>query len=81
MKKRGVNEDTARGLVEDVTESIPMHTKSVVCGDWNARIGQLYPKIDETNIARKSLDDGVGPRAPWVIDICEIQGWYILNGI
>jgi hypothetical protein len=42
-----------------------------MCGDWNARIGDLYPKIGEKEIPRKSLDQTVGSRAPWVIALCE----------
>lgn len=47
LKKRGVDEDSARGLVEDITTSIPTDAKSVVCGDWNTRIGDLYPKVGD----------------------------------
>jgi hypothetical protein len=56
MVKRGTDEDIARDLIEDVTSSIPQNSQSVMCGDWNARIGELYPKIGETKIPRKSLD-------------------------
>jgi hypothetical protein len=81
MLKRGTDEDVARDLIEDVTGSIPQNSQSVMCGDWNARIGQLYPIIGETGIPRKSMDQRVGSRAPWVIALCELQGWYILNGL
>jgi len=30
---------------------------------------------------RESLDIVVGTRAQWVIDMCEMKNWYILNGI
>jgi exonuclease III len=39
MLKRGTDEDIARDLIEDVTGSIPQNSQSVMCGDWNARIG------------------------------------------
>ena len=71
MQKRGTDEDLARDLIEDVTGSIPQNSQSVMCGDWNARIGDLYPKIGEKGIPRKSLDKIVGSRAPWVIALCE----------
>ena len=71
MLKRGKDEEVARELIEDVTGSIPPNSQSVMCGDWNARIGELYPKIGEMCIPRKSLDQRVGSRAPWVIALCE----------
>jgi hypothetical protein len=52
-----------------------------MCGDWNTRIGTLHPKIGESTVARKSLDLAVGTRAQWVIELCELKRWYILNGI
>jgi exonuclease III len=39
MQKRGMDEDVARSLIEDVTRSIPENARAVICGDWNARIG------------------------------------------
>jgi exonuclease III len=71
MLKRDKNEEVARELIEDVTGSIPQNSQSVMCGDWNARIGELYPKIGETCIPRRSLDQRTGSRAPWVIALCE----------
>jgi len=52
-----------------------------MCGDWNTRIGTLHPKIGESTVARKSLDIAVGKRAQWVMELCELKRWYILNGI
>ena len=71
MLKRGTDEDLARDLIEDVTGSIPQNSQSVMCGDWNARIGDLYPKIGEKGIPRKNQDQIVGSRAPWVIALCK----------
>jgi hypothetical protein len=72
MLKRGMDEDLAHDLIEDITGSIPQHSKSIICGDWNTRIGNLYPKIDEKDIPRVSLDPIVSTRAPWLIALCEI---------
>ena len=56
MQKRGMDEDIARSLIEDVTGTIPVNSKATICGDWNTRIGQLYPKIGESEFRRRSMD-------------------------
>jgi Endonuclease-reverse transcriptase len=81
MLKRGTDEDVAHSFIEDVQRCIPQNTNSVVCGDWNARIGEMSPTVGDTTIPRKSLDKTTNARAQWVISICEQYGWHILNGI
>lgn len=53
----------------------------VVCGDWNTRIGNLAPQINEVQTVRCSNDPITNQRASWLIDTCEQQGWKILNGL
>jgi Endonuclease-reverse transcriptase len=67
--------------VEDILGHIPLHTRATVCGDWNARIGNLHPKFGHKEIYRTSDDETKGNRARWVLDICEDRSWYILNGL
>ncbi len=81
MVKRGTDEDIARDLIEEVTSSIPQNLQSVMCGDWNARIGELCRTNGETGIPREGIVQRVGSSAPWVKAVCEMQGWYILNGL
>ena len=81
MQKRGTDEEVARSLIEDVMGSIPQNTRAVICGDWNARVGNLHPKIGDIPIERKSDDMTIGIRASWVINMCEEKQWYILNGL
>jgi Endonuclease-reverse transcriptase len=52
----------------------------VICGDWNARVGNLSPTINNVQVQRKSDDPTTNGRAPWLIERCELQGWKILNG-
>jgi hypothetical protein len=52
----------------------------VICGDWNARIGNMSPKINDISTKRQSEDIITNSRAPWVIELCELYGWRILNG-
>jgi hypothetical protein len=71
LTTRGIDEDSARSEIEDIVGSIPPHHRSVMCGDWNARVGTLQPKIGEQYIARQSLDMKVCTRAQWVVELCE----------
>jgi hypothetical protein len=34
-----MDEDLARDLIEDITGAIPVNSQSIMCGDWNTRIG------------------------------------------
>jgi exonuclease III len=72
MMRRGMDEDLARDLIEDITGAIPAKSQSIMCGDWNTRIGQLYPKIGDVDIPRINLDPIISSRAPWVIQLCEL---------
>ena len=81
LQTRGIDEEDVRNEIEDILGHIPPHTNSTVCGDWNARVGNLHPKIGDMEIMRINEDNTVGLRAKWVIDTCEAKGWYILNGL
>jgi hypothetical protein len=61
----------AQSNTEDILGSIPEGAKSVICGDWNAIIGEMSPTIGDINIPRKSLDKKINSRAKWIIDLCE----------
>ena len=71
MQKRGMKEQEGRSYIEDVMGNIPEGTRSVMCGDWNARLGELSPSIGDIHIPRKSMDIKANSRASWVIELCE----------
>ena len=56
LQTRGIDEETVKTDVEDIIGAIPSHARSVMCGDWNARVGSLHPKIGDSPIVRHSLD-------------------------
>jgi hypothetical protein len=69
-----------RSLIEDILGSFQNSMNHVICGDWNARIGNMSPKINDISTKRQSEDIITNSRAPWVIELCELYGWRILNG-
>jgi hypothetical protein len=81
LQKRGINEDVARSYVEDILSHIPSNGNTVICGDWNTRIGELAPQIGDEVATRKSMDKITNARAPWLINICEQWEWQVLNGM
>lgn len=80
LTKRNVPESVAQSFVEDIVGTIPCSDASLVCGDWNARLGNLSPTVGEVTIPRLTTDHVVCARAPWVIELCTQQGWLVLNG-
>jgi hypothetical protein len=54
---------------------------TMVCGDFNARVGSHTPILDHDHPPRTVNDTHVCPRASWFIDMCELHNLYILNGI
>jgi hypothetical protein len=81
LQTRGITEEAATNATEDILGNIPTHSRSTICGDWNARVGNLHPKLGDTTITRLSEDEIVNKRAKWVLDTCESNNWHILNGI
>jgi hypothetical protein len=51
-----VEEEDARSQIHDILDEFPQTETSMVCGDWNTRVGELSPKIDDTTIPRRSRD-------------------------
>ena len=56
LQKKGIDEAVTRSLIEDIIGQFPQKTTTVMCGDWNTRVGELSPNIDDNTIPRKSVD-------------------------
>ena len=54
---------------------------TIVCGDFNSRIGSSSPNLEMEHPKRTSTDKVVCQRAPWLLELCELYQLYILNGI
>jgi hypothetical protein len=59
-------------MIDDIVDCFQNKVTTVVCGDWNTRIGNLSPEIDEITIPRQSEDQKKNSRAPWLIELCEL---------
>jgi hypothetical protein len=81
LNKRNIPEDTARQDIEDIVATIPPQQRSIVCGDFNTRTGNLSPTIHDQPTTRLSIDHRSCPRAAWLISMCEMHNLYITNGL
>jgi hypothetical protein len=69
--KTRVDEAIARSLIEDTIGCFPSEDTTVMCGDWNTRIANLAPNLDDVSTARLSDDKQTNQRTPWLLEICE----------
>jgi hypothetical protein len=81
LKRRKINEEDARLDIETIIATIPPQQRSIVCGDFNTRTGTLSPNVKDQPTARLSIDLRRCPRAPWLIELCEMHNLYITNGL
>jgi hypothetical protein len=72
LRRRDVDEEVARSHIEDILGCIPQQAVQVICGDWNTRVADLSPTIDDITIPRMSDDPHTNCRAPWLIALCEL---------
>ena len=56
LQKRKINEEVACSMIDDVIECFQNKITTVMCGDWNTRIGNVSPEIEEMSIPRLSED-------------------------
>jgi hypothetical protein len=50
-----------------VLEQLQPQLLTIVCGDFNARIGTLTPSLDIPHPTRATNDNYICPRAKWFI--------------
>jgi Endonuclease/Exonuclease/phosphatase family. len=67
LTKRDITEAHATAQLEHVLERIQPQLLTILCGDFNARIGTLAPTMDITHPPRTACDTHVCPRAKWLI--------------
>lgn len=80
LRRRGVDEDSARVGLLDALSEVPHNAKLAVCGDFNARVGTRAPMVSDVQLPRVSADVQVCRRGKWLVDTCTEFGLHILNG-
>ena len=80
LRRRHIEEQSARDAVADVVTAMPAASYTLTCGDFNTRTGTRAPCIHDLQLHRESQDTTVCPRAGWLVDLCELAGQHIING-
>ncbi len=80
LARRGVGEAEARAGLLDVLAEVSHDAKLVVCGDFNARVGEHAPTVQAVQLTRTSEDKHMCTRGNWILHTCAELGLHILNG-
>lgn len=81
LGKCNITKAHATAQLELVLEHIQPQLLTILCGNFNARIGTLIPTLEVTQPPRTTSDLHVCPRAKWLLYLCNLYQLYILNGI
>ena len=81
LLQRGILEQDARDCVSDLLSTVPPDAPIFVAGDWNTRTGCWTPAGGLGTVARSSADSRVCNRAPWLLDLFNVHGLHLLNGL
>ena len=73
LAKRGIAEAHATTQLELALEGIQPQLLTILCGDFNARIGTLAPSLDTIHPTRTACDTHVCPRAKWLMYLCSLH--------
>lgn len=67
LARRDITEANATAQLEAVLEKVQPQLKTVICGDFNARIGTRTPLLDHPHPPRTVTDTHICPRATWFL--------------
>ena len=70
LMKCNIPESQAIEAIEDTLDNIQPQFTTVICGDFNARIGNRIPDIEDIHPHRTAVDKYICTRAPWFIQLC-----------
>jgi endonuclease/exonuclease/phosphatase family metal-dependent hydrolase len=81
LARRAIAEAHATASLAEVMDCTQPQLTTLVCGDFNARVGKRIPLLDHAHPTRTTFDKHICTRANWLISFCELYNLYILNGI
>ena len=67
LVKRNIPEPEATEMIEAIMDQLQPQLPVIVCGDFNARISNRTPLLDDGHPSREAVDTYVCARAPWFI--------------
>ena len=62
--------DQATTQLEEILDRTQPQLTTIICGDFNARAGNLTPELDTHHPPRMVSDIHVCPRAKWLLKCC-----------
>ena len=54
---RGIDEIDVRSYVEEILSEMPSKKRVIVCGDWNTRVSDTSPRVQDVQTTRLSADE------------------------
>jgi exonuclease III len=70
LTKRAIPETEAIESIEEIVNALQPQLQTIICGDFNARIGSRTPTLEDGHPPRTAVDTYICKRAPWLIHFC-----------
>jgi hypothetical protein len=70
LKRRNIPEQEATEHITNTLDQLQPQLKTIICGDFNTRIGDRKPTIEDDHPDRTTADTYICTRAPWFIQLC-----------